>query len=648
MTAQYYTGQKGNRYSVGREVGRGGEGTVYEVKEDLLLVVKIYNEQLAKDKALKLQHMVAMQDADLNKLTAWPLDLVYDSTRQIAGFVMRKLEGFVPLHMLFSPIDRKRLFPDMGYNFLIHVARNLATAFHKIHEAGIVIGDVNEGNILVNANGIISLIDCDSFQVKNGSTYHFCEVGILRYTPPELLNLGTFTEVVRTSNTDSFSLAVLIFQLLFLGRHPFTGVNLTREDIDEEQAIKTMEFAYSLRRQHKKLNPAKNSLELQSFTLGIIDLFHQSFETLNARPSPGEWIQELEVQGRELIVCSRSPLHYYTRQLANCPWCAFTEQSGIVFFLDNAYLHYTSVLNDIEHFINGYKVEQIVLKPLSLPAVKSKVAPTVIPYNLYRYRSAHRLKLFIGFIICLLPAFINPGLALIAILFLLMFSSVSADKKKLANEMNSRLTLQKNMREGLELIQIRYKNPPELAQYKQAANKLTVIVSNFKGLQGAFNTMRKRIEEQHYNRQYHNYLQRFDIRQHTIPAFGAAKKALLYLNGISNAADISKLNRIRIPSIGPKNMQVLMDWQRQMGSTFAYIPDHKTINADIALALEEINEKKRKYEDDIKAEYKIVLSHKLNVIAACEAIERNYGSLAVQLQQADMDMFAFRKFMRFM
>lgn len=133
---------------------------------------------------------------------------------------MKKLVAFVPLHMLFSPMDRKKVFPDKGYNFLIHVARNLATAFHQVHQLGIIAGDVNEANVLVSKTGMVALIDCDSFQIKNGNRYHFCEVGIPRYTPPELLERGSFDQVVRTENTDSFSLATLIFQLLFLGRAP--------------------------------------------------------------------------------------------------------------------------------------------------------------------------------------------------------------------------------------------------------------------------------------------------------------------------------------------------------------------------------------------------------------------------------------------
>jgi DNA-binding helix-hairpin-helix protein with protein kinase domain len=145
--------------------------------------LKKYIEPLTEDKIAKLKHMIAMRNAGIEAYAAWPVDLVLDDKNGVCGFVMRKLSGYVPLHMIFSPMDRKKMFPDKGYNFLVHIARNLATAFYKLHEAGLVVGDVNEGNILINASGLVVFIDCDSFQVAGNDTWYYCEVGVPRYTP---------------------------------------------------------------------------------------------------------------------------------------------------------------------------------------------------------------------------------------------------------------------------------------------------------------------------------------------------------------------------------------------------------------------------------------------------------------------------------
>lgn len=359
MTGQC-RGQSGEVYVLGPALGQGGEGTVYEINNHPSKVVKLYN-QPSTDRTGKLRYMVSLAGTAVQNYAAWPVDLITDSAGQATGFVMKKLAGAVPLHKLFSPIDRKRIFPDKGYNFLVHVSRNLALAFHNLHAAGVVAGDVNEGNVLVDAKGMVSFIDCDSFQLQNGVEVYFCEVGVPRYTPPELLERGSFQNVLRTPGTDSFSMAVLLFQLLFLGRHPFAGKNTTREDIDEETAIRRHYFAYSQRSRDKKLLPPPNSLGLDMLPEPLIDFFHRSFEGRSHRPAPADWIRELEPFLKEMITCSHTRLHTYPGRLPRCPWCEFKQKTGALYFLDDSYLHAGSMLQDVEGFVNGFQVEKIRL-----------------------------------------------------------------------------------------------------------------------------------------------------------------------------------------------------------------------------------------------------------------------------------------------
>ena len=139
-----FRGLHNTEYETSSELGRGGEGTVFLLRNDATLVLKKYNAPLTGGKIKKLLKMVAIGSGDIEKYAAWPTDVVSDEKGVTWGFVMRKLTGYVPLHKVFNPMDRKSLFPEKGYNFLVHVARNLATAFYKLHEAGLVVGDVNE------------------------------------------------------------------------------------------------------------------------------------------------------------------------------------------------------------------------------------------------------------------------------------------------------------------------------------------------------------------------------------------------------------------------------------------------------------------------------------------------------------------------
>jgi DNA-binding helix-hairpin-helix protein with protein kinase domain len=645
MTPRAYNGIKNIPYTPGRKIGQGGEGTVFEVQENFSLVVKIYNEALSTDKTEKLLYMASIANDELTRFAAWPLDVVRDHNMKVCGFIMKKLVGFVPMHSLFSPMERKKLFPDRGYNFLVHVARNLATAFHKIHELGIVIGDVNEANILVNTNGLISLIDCDSFQVKNGSRYHFCEVGIPRYTPPELLERGSFTNVIRTENTDSFSLATLIFQLLFLGRAPFTGINLSREDFDEEKAIKAREFAYSLQHNNKKLLPAKNSLELKSLTPAVINDFHAAFEGTGIRPTPRQWAADLDELGKQMIMCPHSKIHFYPRTMRACPWCQFEHKTGIFYFLDDSHLKSIPELNNLEQFINGFKLDRLEIKKLTENYAVGNLRPNPINNKLTATRKLNR-SIFFSILALTILAFMLDGweYGAVGLIFMFVFYLLSPMKKELNKELAERKKKFDSLLTQLRAVIKKHNNSTEFKKYNQSSAQLVDYISAYRNLPQTFAANKKKIEEKYYNAQYYLYLQPFDILHETIPNFGPAKKKLIYNKGIKNAADIGKLNTTKISGIGPKNIQVLFDWQRQIGSGFTYVPDFTAINKDISAAINEIAVKRRRLEIDITHEYRNVGTLQAKVNVTSQGLQRQYTDLALKVYQADLDLKAFQKF----
>jgi len=647
MTPRAYNGIKNTQYTPGRKIGQGGEGAVFEVQENFSLVVKIYNEALSADKTEKLLYMASIANDDLTKFAAWPLDVVHDHNMKVCGFTMKKLVGFVPMHSLFSPMERKKLFPDRGYNFLVHVARNLATAFHKIHELGIVIGDVNEANILVNTNGLISLIDCDSFQVKNGNRYHFCEVGIPRYTPPELLERGSFTNVIRSDNTDAFSLATLIFQLLFLGRAPFTGINLSREDFDEEKAIKAREFAYSLQRTNKKLLPAKNSLELKNLTPAVINDFHAAFEGTGTRPTPRQWAADLDELGKQMIMCPHSKIHFYPRTMRACPWCQFEHKAGIFYFLDDSHLKSIPELKNIDQFINGFKLDRLEVKKLTENYAVGNLRAKQIDK---KFTSAKRQNRTVFFSILALTvlAFMLDGweYGVVGIIFMFVFYLLSPMKKELIRELVARQKVFDNLLGSLRAIIKKHNNSSDFKKYNASSLKLAGLIANYRNLPQTFAANKKKIEEKHYNAQYYLYLQPFDILHETIPNFGPAKKKLIYNKGIKNAADIGKLNTTKISGIGPKNIQVLFDWQRQIGSGFTYVPDFIAINKDISAAINEIAVRRRRLEIDITYEYRNVGTLQSKVNLTSHGLQRQYNDVALKVYQADLDLKAFRTFSR--
>src|SRR5215472_3422631 len=331
----FYAGD-GSPIEVGRELGRGGEGAVYDIANRPNRVAKIYLAPIDSQKAEKLHVMVSQCTPALTKLAAWPLDVVLDQRRQVAGLVMNKISGFRPVHKLYTPKSPLQEFPGATWAFLVHAATNVARAFAVMHSHNVVIGDVNHGNVMINDAAVCSLIDCDSFQVTNNGHRFLCEVGVSTYTPPELQG-KEFATFVRTENHDNFGLALLIFHLLLMGRHPFAGRFLGAGEMPVERAIREYRFAFAPNSRELQMAPPPNSLGLSDLPPKVAALFEQAFSMAAAqdsgRPKAATWIESLEALSRDLILCPRNSSHCYYKSLIKCPWCRLEEGSAIFFFL---------------------------------------------------------------------------------------------------------------------------------------------------------------------------------------------------------------------------------------------------------------------------------------------------------------------------
>ena len=232
---------------VGKLIGQGGEGAVYEVVAAANSVAKIYHNAISPNRARKIQVMASLYSEVIARVAAWPTSLLTTKAgRQPIGLLMPRSVGRKDIHKLYSPKSRRSDFVRVDLRFLIRVAANTARAFGAVHQLGCVIGDVNHGSVLVGQDATVQLIDCDSFQVRSGGDVFGCEVGVETFTPPELQGIN-LNGVVRTQNHDAFGLAILTFLLLFMGRHPFAGRYLGSGDMPIAQAIREGRFAMEQR-----------------------------------------------------------------------------------------------------------------------------------------------------------------------------------------------------------------------------------------------------------------------------------------------------------------------------------------------------------------------------------------------------------------
>lgn len=359
----------------------GGEGQVFAIEDSSTMVAKLYHQPAVAQKAAKLRWQVQAARPELRSIAAWPTDLLLEpkSPSTVRGITMPRMAG-KEIHQLYGPAARAVEFPSAGWDFLIHVAMNCAAAFDTLHQEGIVMADVNEGNLLVSErDGRVSLIDCDSYQVRNGSGYFLCDVGIPMWTPPELQGRD-FRGLERIPNHDRFGLAVIIFRLLFMGRHPFAGVPTGANQFEIEEAIKKFLFAFSPQTWVQGVRAPPFTIGLKQIPGGLAALFERAFLSgsagPNARPTGREWALELKALLSALKKGCVDPGHKYWNGLTSCPWCEIANSGGPNFFISVTINLGSASLNDdcaafwatIERVLHGALMSEQVALPTIGPA----------------------------------------------------------------------------------------------------------------------------------------------------------------------------------------------------------------------------------------------------------------------------------------
>lgn len=106
----------GTPIQIGRELGKGGEGSVFEVPSLPNQVAKLYHQLPDVKKQAKLTFMASTADQQLLSYVAWPQETLH-STRggPVVGFLMPKVVGKDPVHMVYSPAHRRQDRPKAAW-----------------------------------------------------------------------------------------------------------------------------------------------------------------------------------------------------------------------------------------------------------------------------------------------------------------------------------------------------------------------------------------------------------------------------------------------------------------------------------------------------------------------------------------------------
>ncbi len=327
----------GQAISLTKEIAKSGEGTVWETNHKDK-VAKLYHEP-TPERFMKLQIMISNPPVDpmreRNHVTfAWPQDILQDSTKKSVGFIMPKVGDSVPLSTIYNPRLRSRKAPRFNWHYLHTTALNFSLAVQSLHREGYVIGDIKPQNILVNKNALISIIDTDSFQVKNpySQDVYRCLVGSEGFTPAELLG-KELADINQTDIHDRFRLGVIIYLLLF-GDHPFKGKWMARgESPLPTELIRHGYWPYA---QRSLIKPGPNTIPLtivhQSLQTAFQACFTQGHSNPNQRPKAEDWVNALKVSVNDLKACHLEKNHLYSRTYGRCYWCDRKAKLGIDIF----------------------------------------------------------------------------------------------------------------------------------------------------------------------------------------------------------------------------------------------------------------------------------------------------------------------------
>jgi len=326
----------GGRVVLGSELAKGGEGKVFEVAGQPGVVAKVFHSPSSAVEQ-RLRAMLAIRPEGMREsgtglvVLAWPEDLLMVDG-SVVGFLMPKIDtsDAAEIHQItnpsarFDPRDPPVWTGGFTWRYLLSSAKNLANAVRVCHDAEIVIGDFNERNILVESTSRVTLVDCDSMQVRDpdsGDAF-MCRVARAEFLAPELHGVD-LDRRVRQPLSDLFGLAVHIHMLLLEGTHPFRGIwNGSGEPPLSDQNAYRGDWNY---RSGGDLKPPRRAPDISVIPDELVALFERAFvdgaRSPRSRPSALEWRDALVEVESALTTCDLNGQHVYRSGLGECPWC---------------------------------------------------------------------------------------------------------------------------------------------------------------------------------------------------------------------------------------------------------------------------------------------------------------------------------------
>jgi len=204
-------------YTLFEEIGEGASARVYRgvyKPRDLPVAVKVL---LPEQELMKKPLKRFMREAHLLCKLRHPNIIRGYEVRKIKGWRFLSMEWF-PGHTLLELIEKRGRLDGAT---AVHVARQMASALSELHAKGIVHRDIKPGNVLVDDDWNVRLIDlglCKLLNSKSDDEAEGTTVGTVGYLSPEQARGSEDLDV----RSDIYSLGVSLYHMV-IGEVPFSG-----------------------------------------------------------------------------------------------------------------------------------------------------------------------------------------------------------------------------------------------------------------------------------------------------------------------------------------------------------------------------------------------------------------------------------------